>query len=82
MGVKEEIQILGLCQLTGLPRRHNAKIFNWKWKVLLMGGSILYTEAVIVHVSEFKCFFLHLIFQVEKGEQYGGGLCHLHLQLE
>lgn len=50
-GKKEEIQILQSVQLTGLPNRHNAKIFNWKLKVLLMVGSVLYTEAMIVHVS-------------------------------
>lgn len=34
-----------------------------------MVGSVLHTEAVIVHVSEFVYFFLHLIFHVEKGER-------------
>lgn len=72
-GGKEEIQILESCQLTGSPKRHNAKIFNWKWKVLWMGGSVLYTEAAVVHVSEFKCLFiyifLHLIFHIEKGDK-------------
>lgn len=81
-GEKEEIQILESFQLTGLPKSHNAKIFNWKWKVLLMVGSVLHTEAVIVHVSEFVYFFLHLIFHVEKGEREKKKPNHLHWLLE